>query len=187
MRASALSHLIRTSRTWAAVLCVALPIPAASSDSPAKPAARLETLSVSRQPPSLGHRLLLWVPNRVFDVLDVVRLRVRVGPGFSACVRATEAADAALGGHATIYAGLPGPRNSPQIPWPAGLETSAGLELSVVEVGSEEDRHGPQYGPLEVGAGAQVLLLGLDAGIDPFDALDLLAGILFLDPKGDDF
>ena len=65
--------------------------------------------------------------------------------------------------------------------------TYAGLEVSVAEVGSEDDLHGPRYAPLEVGLGAQLVLVGLDAGVDPFDALDLVAGIVFLDPKGDDF
>jgi hypothetical protein len=32
-----------------------------------------------------------------------------------------------------------------------------------------------------------VLLVGLDVGVEPYDALDFLAGILFLDPRGDDF
>ncbi len=166
-------------------LCLCLPSLASSADF-AGTRARLESFNADGEH-SFGHRLLLWIPNRVFDVLDIVRMRVRVGPGFSASVRATELADVALGGHATVFAGLPGPRNGPQIPWPVGLETYAGLEVSIADIGSEDDRHGPQYGPLEVGAGVQLLLLGLDLGVDPFDALDLLAGIGFLDPKGDDF
>jgi hypothetical protein len=186
MHTAARSRSIWTPRVWAAVLCLALPSIASAKDSPPATRARLETFAPTDQH-TFGHRLLLWIPNRVFDVFDIVRLRVRAGPGFSASVRATELADVALGGHATLFAGLPGPRNSPQIPLPVGFENYAGLEVSVVDVGSEDDRHGPQYGPLEVGVGAQILLLGLDIGVDPFDALDLLAGIVFLDPKGDDF
>jgi hypothetical protein len=61
----------------------------------------------------------------VFDVLDLVRLRVRVGPGISAGVRVTEIADVTIGAHATVFVGLHGPRGEPQIPWPIGLETLA--------------------------------------------------------------
>lgn len=180
------SHAIWSSRVWGLVLCLALPMAASASDDSVVAQPRAETFSATK-PHGFGHRLLFWIPNRVFDVLDVVRLRVRVGPGISASVRATEVADVALGGHATLFAGLPGPRNSPQIAWPLGFETYAGIEVSVLDVGSEDDRTGPQYGPLEVGAGVQLLLVGLDAGVDPFDALDLVAGIVMLDPKGDDF
>jgi hypothetical protein len=149
--------------------------------------ARFESFAPDSSSHGFGHRLLLWIPNRLFDVLDVVRLRVRAGPGISASVRATEAADVALGGHATVFAGLPGPRGVRRIPWPVGLETYAGLEVSLADLGTEDDRHGPRYAPLEAGLGAQLGLVGLDVGVDPFDAVDLVAGILFLDPRGDDF
>jgi hypothetical protein len=187
MRATLRSTANSRRGAWILALCLMLPTAASAANAslPARPHA--ESFAAESPGKSFGHRLLLWIPNRVFDVLDVVRLRVRVGPGFSASVRATELADAALGGHAALFAGLPGPRSAPSIAWPLGLESYAGLELSVIEVGSEEDPHGPQYGPLEVGAGAHLLLVGLDLGVDPYDALDLVAGILLLDPKGDDF
>jgi hypothetical protein len=136
---------------------------------------------------SFGHRVLFWIPNRAFDVLDLVRLRVRVGPGFTLGVRATELVDVNLGAHATLFAGVHGPRNTPQIPWPVGPETYAGIELSVADAGSDEDRFGPQYGPMEVGFGTHLALIGFDVGVEPYDALDLVLGILTFDPKGDDF
>jgi hypothetical protein len=124
----------------------------------------------------------------VFDLLDIVRLRVRAGPGMTLSLRATELADLSLGGHAAVYAGLHGPRSFPQIPWPVGLETYAGAEVSVLSAGSDDDgRHSPQYGPLEIGLGTQLAILGFDIGIEPYDALDFVLGILTLDPKGDDF
>jgi hypothetical protein len=173
---------------WIALaLCLALPI--AASAQAAEPAAATTEAAATPAPEgkSLGHRLLFWLPNRVFDVLDLVRLRVRAGPGFTVGVRATELADVTLGSHATVWAGLHGPRKSPQIPWPLGLETYAGMEVSVVDVGTEESKHGPNYGPLEIGLGAQLVIVGFDVGVEPYDALDLVLGILTLDPKGDDF
>ena len=153
---------------------------AADEPTPAAPVATKESKS-------FGHRLLFYIPNRVFDVLDLVRLRVRVGPGLSASVRATELADVTIGAHATVFAGLHGPRSQPEIPWPIGLETLATVEVSVAEAGSDEGRFGPQYGPLEVGAGFQAGIIGLDIGVEPYDAFDLVLGLLTLDPKGDDF
>jgi hypothetical protein len=59
--------------------------------------------------------------------------------------------------------------------------------VSVADPGSDQTKHGPQYGPLETGLGFQAGIVGLDIGVEPYDALDLLAGIILLDPKGDDF
>jgi hypothetical protein len=134
-----------------------------------------------------GHRLLFWIPNRIFDVFDIVRLRVRVGPGIAASVRATELADVTVGAYGTLYAGVHGPRAFPQVPWPIGLETLATAEVSVAQAGSDEGRFGPQYGPTEVGLGFQAGIIGLDVGVEPFDVLDFAAGIFTFDPKGDDF
>jgi hypothetical protein len=144
-----------------------------------------QTAEPEPEPKSFGHRLLLYLPNRVFDVLDLVRLRVRAGPGWTFGLRVTELADINLGGHATVFAGLHGPRSRPEIPWPVGLETFAGVEL-IVGGGTEEEEHGPQYGPLEIGFGGQFLLVGADIGIEPYDALDLVLGLVMIDIKGDD-
>lgn len=142
-------------------------------------------------PPSdehgIGHRLLLWLPNRIFDILDIARARVRVGPGWTISARATELLDVNLGGHATFFVGLPGPRGKPRIPLPFGLETFAGVEVSVVDMTQENDEHAPHYGLAEFGAGFHLLIVGVDIGVDPFEALDFLAGIFLFDPIGDDY
>jgi hypothetical protein len=168
-------------RALALALCLALSGIAAAEEPAAQPAPAEE-----KAPKSFGHRLLFWIPNRVFDVLDLVRLRVRVGPGVSVGVRATELVDVNVGAHATLFVGLHGPRSEPQIPWPVGLETFAAIEMSAADVATDESKHGPQYGPLETGLGFQAGIIGLDLGVEPYDALDLLAGIFLFDPKGDD-
>jgi len=135
----------------------------------------------------LGRRLLFYIPNRIFDVFDLVRLRVRVGPGLAVGVRATELADLNLGAYTTLYAGLPGPRGKPRIPLPVGLEVYAGAEVSVLDVSTEEGPFSPNYGPTEVGLGFQAAILGIDLGIEPWDFVDLALGLVLLDPNGDDF
>jgi hypothetical protein len=135
----------------------------------------------------LGRRLLFYIPNRIFDVFDLVRLRVRVGPGLAVGVRATELADVNLGAYTTLYAGLPGPRGKPRIPLPVGIEVYAGAELSVLDASTEESRFSPSYGPTEVGLGFQAAIVGLDLGIEPWDFVDLALGLVLLDPNGDDF
>lgn len=134
----------------------------------------------------VGHAILLWLPNRVFDVLDVVRARVRVGPGWTFSARATELFDINMGAHRTIFVGLRGPRGEPIIPWPLGLETFQGVELSVVDDTDAGGHRGPRYGPLEIGLGMQIFVIGVDVGVEPLELLDFVAGVFFFDPRNDD-
>ena len=90
--------------------------------------------------------IAMYIPNRVFDVLDIVRARVRLGPGVAIGVRATEYADLFAGTYATVYAGLPGPRNRKIPRLPVGVESKTGLEASVADL-TVEGPIGPDYGP----------------------------------------
>ena len=139
--------------------------------------------SASDEERSAGHVVLLYIPNRVFDLLDIVRARLRLGPGFAFDARATEFADFFLGAYGSVWAGLPGPREAPVINWPFGLETRSGAEVSVVDATAEG---GVNYGFLEVGLGAQVAIIGFDLGVDVWEVVDFAAGLVTLDPVHDD-
>jgi len=134
----------------------------------------------------VGHALLLYLPNRIFDVFDIVRARVRIGPGFGVSLRATELADVHLAAYTSVWVGIHGPRNEPEIPWPAGLESLATAEVSVAEA-SADAGFGPDYGPVEIGLGFQAAIIGVDVGVEPFEILDLVTGFVFVDPVGDDY
>lgn len=131
------------------------------------------------------YKVAMYVPNRILDVFDIVRLRVRVGPGIAADVRATEAASAFVGSYASVYAGLPGPRNRPLPKLPVGIETRTGAQVSVADA-TVSGGFGPDYGPAEIGAGAQLLIVGLDVGVDPLEIVDLVAGFFFINLTNDD-
>jgi len=135
---------------------------------------------------SVGHQLLWYIPNRVLDAFDPIRARARFGPGVAVGVRATDVADLYLGAYASIYVGLPGPRMYPTLKLPFGLESYTGVEISLAE-GTLEGSIGPDYSPTEFGVSLQAFIVGLDVGIDPIEIVDLFAGIIFLDPRGDDF
>ena len=128
---------------------------------------------------------LLYLPNRVFDILDIFRLRVRVGPGLAANARVTSVAAAFVGTYATVYAGLPGPRHFPTIPLPVGLESHNGATVSVLDA-TVDGGIGPDYGVSEIGAGFQLAIIGVDFGFDPLELADFALGILTLDPQADD-
>jgi hypothetical protein len=128
-------------------------------------------------------RIVFWIPNRIFDLLDIVRLRVRLGLGLSAGVRATKPLSVAVGVHSTFFIGLFGPRGEPRIPWPFGFDNRAGAEVSVVDVDAGE----VYYGLGEIGGDAHLFLIGLAVGVDVWEVLDFLVGIVTIDLQDDDF
>jgi hypothetical protein len=167
--------------------------------SPEQPSADAETPAASTEPASsetavaapekahhgIGHKILLYLPNRILDVFDFVRLRARVGPGLSVGARVTRLLALSAGGHATVYAGLPGPRLKPTVKLPVGLETFAGVEVSVLDA-TNEGKYRPNYSNTEIGVSVHPLIVGLDFTVDPVEVLDLALGFLFIDIRGDD-
>ena len=134
----------------------------------------------------VGQRLLFYLPNRVLDLLDVVRARVRIGPGLAVGVRATEWARVFIGGYTTVYVGLPGPRGRPELPRLLGREVETGARL-LITGDTTQGENSPGYAPDEFGAGAQLGIVGADAGVSPVELLDLLGGFFLIDIRGDDF
>ena len=58
-------------------------------------------------------------------------------------------------------------------------------EISVADA-TAEGNIGPDYGPTEIGAGVHLLIIGLDVGIEPFELLDFVTGLVFIDLRDDD-
>jgi hypothetical protein len=127
--------------------------------------------------------IVLYIPNRVFDVLDIIRLRLRVGPGISAGVHATKAASLFLGTHATVWAGLHGPRGKATFPWIVGVESRSGVQVGPIDPSAT----GCYYDPLEIGLELQPLLIGPNFGIGLFEIVDFVTGLVFIDLQDDDF
>ena len=136
--------------------------------------------------PGIGHRLLWYLPNRVFDVLDLARARIRVGPGFAGGARATYALTIYGGSYESYWVGLPGPRGRTKYPVPFGREKRSGRQLNTADRTSRGPGT-PRYGAGEVGLDAQLGIIGPAVGLDPFEAIDLIAGFFLIDPGGDDF
>lgn len=133
-----------------------------------------------------GHKLLLYIPNRILDIFDFIRLRGRVGPGLAAGVRATRPLTVSVGGYSSIYVGLPGPRQKPAVKLPVGIENYAGMEISLLD-GSNKGKFSPNYSSTEIGVSVHPLLIGIDFCIDPLEVIDLALGFVFIDVRGDDF
>jgi len=129
------------------------------------------------------HPILCYLPNRIFDMLDIVRLRLRVGPGVSVGARVTKLTNVFVGFHSTLYAGVHGPRGEAEIPWPVGVENHGGADVSLVKASVA----GPYIGPLETGIEFQAGIIGISFGICPYEMLDFVTGLVFIDLQKDDF
>jgi hypothetical protein len=129
--------------------------------------------------------LVKYVPNRVLDALDVVRLRVRAGPGAAVTARASRDLSFFRGRYVALFAGLPGPRNRRWPRLPAGLESRAANEPDE-SVGALPGTD-PGYSPSEWDLGFQAGVLGLEVGVDPLELLDFAFGLITLDPGDDDW
>jgi len=135
--------------------------------------------------PGIGHKLLFYIPNRALDLIDIIRLRLRVGPGISAGVRATERLAFYGGKHRTVYVGLPGPRAPKKFVSPVGLESVKGMVFAGVDA-TDDSKHPPGYSESEIALGVQVLIAGGEAGIDFVEIADFFTGLILIDLRKDD-
>lgn len=122
--------------------------------------------------------VVMWIPNRVLDLIDVFRVDVGVGPAFGAVARVTKF-------------GQIGYRQMA----PASLRIGdLGRQMPVMIESSSELGVGPAYVSSsdrdvcdgEIGLGADLLVAGAYGGICVDEFADFVAGIFFIDLKDDD-
>lgn len=135
---------------------------------------------------SVLHQVLWYLPNRLLDIADIARARVRVGPGVALNAHVTKVVQLGVGSYMSLYGGLPGPRQRRKPRLPLGVEAYSGGAISVAEA-SFETGYEPEYSPTEVGASIHFVLLGIDVGIDPLEMVDLITGIVGVDIGKDDY
>jgi hypothetical protein len=135
---------------------------------------------------SVGMKLLLYLPNRVFDIFDIVRARVRIGPGLSIGARTTEEGVIKVGAYRSVWLGLHGSRGEPKVPWPVGLEGSQGNRvLFMGEV--KPSPNAPNYEFDEIALSGQAAVAGAAVGFSISELFDFALGFLFIDISDDDF
>jgi hypothetical protein len=134
---------------------------------------------------SILHQIVMYIPNRVLDVFDIFRVRVRVGPGIAVGARATEIVSTELGFYDSLYLGLPGPRQDDTVKLPFGVEAFHGASISVLDASADFGMD-PEYSDTEFGLDAQIGVAGFAIGIDPIEILDLFAGLFFYQVREDD-
>jgi hypothetical protein len=121
---------------------------------------------------------LLYIPNRVLDILDIFRFDVGVGPAVGAVVRVTPHAQAGMRllMPVSLRAGLRGRKS------PVFVEHTS--EMGVGPLYLDSAQREPT--PLEIGAGVDLFLVGFYLGISVDSIFDAVLGFVGIDISDDD-
>lgn len=130
---------------------------------------------------SLLTSLLLYVPNRVLDLTDIVRVGVDVGPGFGGSAQVTTAARAAYLNRLSVGVGLQTLRHLP-------VKAAADVELGVGPLGGDVSPGLGWYrSPADIRVEVHPLLVGAHVAVEPLEITDLVLGLFGFDISEDDF
>ncbi len=132
------------------------------------------------------HTVLCYIPNRLVDLLDIFRIRAKVGPGAAVGARVSKYGAVYLGSQISVYAGLPGPRVDKLFRSPVGIESYNGAVLSVLDATANAG-FDPDYSDTEIGANLHLLFFGLDLSVDPVEIADFFTGFVLVDLREDTF
>ena len=126
--------------------------------------------------------VLLYLPNRIIDALDIVRFGVNAGVGFGADATATWVAQAAFISDTSVGIGFQGIRHLP-VCLRMGHKRIAVGPLQSMDL---EPLDWP-INPYDIRCEVFVLFVGAHAAVDIEGILDFVAGLFTLDPSEDDF
>ncbi len=182
-------HSIRHRLCVLSVMAV-LSLSCALLDAPRKP------LHVRIDPPLHVSTYLLYLPNRVLDILDIVSLGIMAGPGLNVKAQLGTVATvcfpfAAVGvkaGWNTHYMDDLN-ANNPLYLWLRYKPVTWGMDgkRSLPLLGFMElDILRTKAAPDEFKLGGHFLILGVDVGIRAVDVLDALTGFVLVDLNSDD-
>ena len=165
--------------------------------------------NVAFRPPAeraVATRILLYLPDRIFDLLDIVSIEGRSGLGGGAEVHLTRAGQLgleaayslslgwfdhrALGGRYQVFTTAEiGPYASRYLLIGGG--STAGVHLVLDQSNGTDTPHLPLYQEFRdywaVGASAMAIVYGVAADVHPVEIADFLAGFVLLDFLRDDF
>lgn len=145
--------------------------------SPKKPWGDFTVVEEEQGFPWWAH-VLLWIPNRFMDFIDIFHVDVGVGPAVGVVARISKYGQAGYRriGAASVRVGDFGR----QAPFIVEREDEYGIGPGYR---SSPDR---KICPAEVGLGADALLIGAYGGICIDQAIDFVAGLFFIDVLDDD-
>lgn len=155
---------------------------------------------------SLRQRALLWLPDRLLDLLDVVSVSVHLGPGVFANYHLTRGFQAGAGFRSTGGIGLHDFRSlglksqaeAELVILPAGAQSYSGALLGSSGVHGTGDSFAGIHRPSNalyqefrdywgIGASATAIFLGAEWEVHPVQLADFVAGFFGVDFLNDDF
>lgn len=154
--------------------------PPAAADAPKSPATAAGKEAKPEESRSILTHVLLYVPNRVVDVLDVVRAGVSVGPGIGVDAQVTEPVSVVAMTRTYVGAGYETLRHSPIV---AGAEAGLGVGPATLEA----EAGGWYRSNADVRVSLHALLVGGHVAVEPVEILDAVLGLVFIDIRDDDF
>jgi len=135
--------------------------------------------------PGFFTKAVWYVPNRILDLLDIVRFRVGVGPGLEIGQRITDVGSLYFGHSRTVWVGLPGERAPGELPHFMGASQKEGLVMFGVDA-TDVQPNPPRYDFSEIGIQLHLAAVGVEAGIIPKEIADFLFGLFGKDVSKDD-
>ena len=135
---------------------------------------------VEKSKPTILTQALLWIPNRIADLIDVFRIDAGVGPSFGAVVRVSEHFQAGYRNLSPLSLRI---GNFGRHEYPVLVETSNEIGVSPAFIQSN-DRN---ICSSEIGVGADIFLVGAYGGICIQELADFIAGLFFFDLNDDDW
>lgn len=155
---------------------------------------------------SVWKKVLLYLPDRVLDLLDVISLDLHLGPGLYTDVYVTRALQSTIGARAISGIGWNEDRS-------LGVRTSAETGVNVLPIGAwtmagtRAGTGGVQIGkygvagihnPMDevyqeftdyyaIGSSVTLIFFGVEANVHPIQIPDFIVGIFFIDFLRDDF
>jgi len=125
--------------------------------------------------------ILLYIPNRIFDLFDVARFGVNVGPGFGLDVRATKWLKAQFISDTSVGVGLQTLRH---LPFCVRSQAKLGLAFISTPGMNIFDWYTSDF---DLRVELYVLIVGAHVAVEFGEIVDFIGGIFTWDPMHDDF
>jgi hypothetical protein len=130
---------------------------------------------------SVWGTVLLYIPNRIIDALDMARAGVNVGPGIGFDARVTKFARLQLISDTSVGVGYQTLRHLPVC-----VRSQAKLGIAFLSTPSWDILNW-YYGDYDVRLELYLLLVGAHVAVDLGEVVDFVGGIFTWDPMQDDF
>jgi hypothetical protein len=128
----------------------------------------------------VGHAVVMYLPNRVVDLFDVLRFGVNLGPGVGIQAKATDPVQVTWMTRASVGVGFQSFRH---VPGYAATETAAALGPAGAEAGLGLGWH---QSPTDLRLEVHPAIAGAHVAVDPVEILDFVLGFFTVDIREDD-